>query len=403
MELHQYAANTQGIFKIQDIKEGLKVLHVTAAYKPAVIYGGPTMSVSSLCEELVKSGQTIEVFTTTANGPTELDVKAGLRTSVDGVPVTYFKRLTKDHTHFSPALLKALWKRAAEFDAIHIHAWWNLVSVLSCLVAVIKKVPVIVSPRGMLSSYTFSNKNMGVKKLIHEIVGKKLLQKSHIHATSAYEAIAIAKLLTPLSITDIPNFVKLGSAIFKPKAHSQRTGVLKLLFFSRIEEKKGLDIFIDALPLINAPISLTIAGSGSIEYINQLKGKVSSLGLDDRINWVGFHDMDKFDVLAAHDLLVLPSYDENFGNVVVEALSVGTAVLISEHVGLAGYVAQNKLGWVCEQNTNDLANTINEIYINQGHQLARIRQEASDRVTADFSGAQLTQRYIDFYRQIISK
>src|SRR3954466_11833550 len=122
-----------------------------------MIYGGPTMSVSMLSEQLVKAGIDCSVFTTTANGPTELPVTIGIPVNVDGVWVTYFKRITKDHTHFSPALLLALWQRVKQYNIVHIHAWWNTVSVLSGLIAVLRGVPVIVSPRGTLSNYSFHN------------------------------------------------------------------------------------------------------------------------------------------------------------------------------------------------------------------------------------------------------
>ncbi|HTE01349.1 MAG TPA: hypothetical protein VK668_18815, partial [Mucilaginibacter sp.] len=82
----------------------MKILQVNASYKPAYVYGGPTMSVSKLSEQMVKAGCIVEVFTTTANGPVELPVVPDKQTNIDGVPVTYFKRLTKDHSHFSPAL-----------------------------------------------------------------------------------------------------------------------------------------------------------------------------------------------------------------------------------------------------------------------------------------------------------
>ena len=94
----------------------IKILQITAAYKPAYIYGGPTMSVAKLCETLVKSKEQaclseiqgaknkdefeLEVFTTTANGKTELDVTSDETTIVDSVKVTYFKRLTKDEKRF---------------------------------------------------------------------------------------------------------------------------------------------------------------------------------------------------------------------------------------------------------------------------------------------------------------
>jgi len=130
------------------------------------------MSVSMLSEQLAKTGIYTEVYATTANGKDELPVKPGEPVNVDGVTVTYFKRITKDHSHFSPALLKKLWKEAPGFDVIHIHAWWNLVSLFSCLIALMRNVPVIISPRGTLSPYSFQNKNIGKKTAYSSLIGQ---------------------------------------------------------------------------------------------------------------------------------------------------------------------------------------------------------------------------------------
>ncbi|MEO6633403.1 MAG: hypothetical protein ABIN13_16815, partial [Mucilaginibacter sp.] len=81
------------------------------------------MSVSMLAEQLVKADIQTEAYATTANGKTELPVTPNKPVTVDGVTVTYFKRLTKDHSHFSPALLRQLWKQVKRFDVVHIHAW----------------------------------------------------------------------------------------------------------------------------------------------------------------------------------------------------------------------------------------------------------------------------------------
>src|ERR1700748_1661100 len=70
---------------------GLKILHINASYKPAFIYGGPTMAVSMLCEQLTRSGTAVTVFTTTANGSKELKVATDVVQDVDGVAVIYFK------------------------------------------------------------------------------------------------------------------------------------------------------------------------------------------------------------------------------------------------------------------------------------------------------------------------
>ena len=67
----------------------------------------------------------VEVITSLANGKEELPYPSGKIKIVEGVPVRYFKRWTKDHSHFSPTLLWHLWKTAKTLDVIDIHSWWN--------------------------------------------------------------------------------------------------------------------------------------------------------------------------------------------------------------------------------------------------------------------------------------
>jgi len=378
----------------------LRILQINASYKPAYIYGGPTMTVSKLSEELVNAGCSVEVFTTTANGKVELNVPAGKPMLVDGVKVTYFKRLTKDHSHYSPALLKAVWKNAKNYDVIHIHAWWNLVSVLSCLAAVIKNVPVLLSPRGTLSGYSFTNKSALLKKMLHYGLGTYLLKRSHLHATSKAEADSLLQIIKPKSINIIPNFVKLASEDY-PDMNEQKE-VFKLLFFSRIEHKKGLDILIKALAELSIPYTLTIAGDGDIAYMEELKKLAYENGSSKHIYWIGFQNENKFDVLHEHHLMVLPSHNENFGNVVIESLSVGTPVLISKGVGLADYVIKNNLGWVCDADPETISNTINDIFLHKQSSLKMIGKNAPAMIRNDFNEERLTKKYMDLYQQIIN-
>jgi glycosyltransferase involved in cell wall biosynthesis len=375
----------------------LKILQISAAYKPAYIYGGPTMSVAMLCEQLVKAGCQISVYTTTANGPHELDVVPNQTVMVDGVDVTYFKRITKDHSHLSPALLKAVWKNAKAYDVVHLHAWWNLVSVLSCLLAVMRGVPVLVSARGTLSPYSFQNKNQGIKAIIHNLLGKPVLKHCHIHATSQRESDAVNCIIKPKSNTTIPNFVKLP--VYHPQVQNMVTSPMKLIFFSRIEEKKGLDILLNALALVNIPFHLTIAGNGNELYVAGLKSLAVTNDIADKITWAGFINEDKFKVLQQHDLFILPSHDENFGNAVIESLSVGTPVLISEEVGLADYVSKNHLGWLCKTTAASVAEAIKQIAGKQTD-LTTIRARAPGIIYSDFGAGSLVEKYIGLYNKI---
>ena len=356
------------------------------------------MSVSMLSEQLAQAGITINVFTTTANGHQELEVQPNTSMLVEGIEVSYFKRITKDHSHFSPALLKAVWKNAKTYDVIHIHAWWNLVSVLSCFIAVACRIPVLVSPRGTLSAYSFGNKNAGIKAFIHRFLGKPVLKRCHIHTTSKREDDTVASLISPKSISTISNFVKLP--VTQVSNAALPSPILKLIFLSRIEEKKGLDILINALALVNIPFNLTIAGDGDRDYVTSLRILADKKGISDKITWIGFIRENKFDVLRQHDLFILPSYDENFGNAVIESLAMGTPVLVSEQVGLADYVIQNQLGWICKTNETSVAQSIDQI-ATQPDKFTYIRQNAPQAIAHDFGSQSLVKKYKDLYHKII--
>ena len=353
-----------------------------------------------LSESLAIAGVHTEVYTTTANGKQELDVPVGQLVDVDGVAVIYFKRQTKDHSHYSPQLFRMLKLEVKNFDVVHIHAWWNLVSLFSCAIAQKRGVPVLLSPRGTLSPYSFQNRNIGIKWFIHRSFGKRMLEKCFIHVTSERESRAITALFHPKSIAVLPNFVKLPDRrIFQERGIS---GLFRLIFFSRIEEKKGLDLLIRSLPFLKKDYLLTVAGDGDEAYIVQLKELAAELGVDRHIIWPGFLGEDKFEVLQSHDLFVLPSYDENFGNSVIESLSVGTPVLISEHVGLIDYVEKNKLGWGCKTEVAAIAETINTIISDRQPELKNIRAIAPDIIYEDFNALNLVGKYIDLYKTTLN-
>lgn len=363
------------------------------------------MSLSKLSEELAKAGQEVTVLTTTANGPNELEVPIGVEQMVDDVKVLYFKRLTKDHTHFSPALLLYLHrlilteKKAGRKNKliIHLHAWWNLVSIFSCLVAKLHGVKIILSPRGMLTSYSLTNRNSRFKGLIHYFLGKKLLSYSHIHATSDKEKRDVERTCNVSGFSIIPNFVRFPKVISTPFIQSDP---YRLLFLSRVEQKKGLELLFNALAQLSIKWQLTIGGTGSPEYVESLQHLSVKLNIQQHIKWLGqVSNENKFDLIAQHDLLTLTSYNENFANVVVESLAMGTPVLLSKEVGLADYVIENDLGWITSLQPEKITEQLEKSYLDV-EKRAAIKQNAPITIQKDFNEESIVKEYTDMYQKL---
>lgn len=386
----------------------IKLLQINPSYKPAFVYGGPTMSVAKLCEALIDCKIDLTVLTTTANGKEELPVIAGEPLLVDGVPVIYFNRITKDHTHFSPALLRYL-KRVLSASksskpkgeiVVHIHSWWNLVAILSCQIAKWFRIPVILSPRGMLTRYSLGNRNSGPKAIIHRLMGKKLLEYCHIHATSEKEKDDVLQFINPKSIRVIPNLVNLPKE--KLVSRPEVTEEFQLLFLSRVEEKKGLELLFEALKDLNIKWKLTIAGKGDNQYVTGLQNQCVKLGIAAHVEWLGHvHNDKKFELMASKDITVLTSHNENFANMVIESLSVGTPVLLSDQVGLSDYVAENGLGWITSLEKEEITATIETAFhaINKRN---KIREIAPHQIEADFQSNNLVHQYILLYQHALN-
>lgn len=378
----------------------MKILHITPSYKPAFIYGGTTVSVSQLCENLSQDNENqVTVITTTANGQQELPIANKTPINVNGVSVYYFRRITKDHTHFSPTLLWFLFKNVKSFDVVHIHSWWNLVAVFAVLVCWLRGVKPILAPRGMLSKYSFEHENSLKKQLIHHSLGKFLLSKTFIHATASAELTEGKQLVSQWQGFVLPNILPLPKT---PIIHEQdsNSSPIKLLFLSRIDKKKGLELLFEALSKVSFLFHLDIIGTGDSVYINELQQLATDYHIDKNITWLGRIEGEKrFEYYAQADIFLLLSQNENFANVVIEALSQGTAVFISDNVGLADYVMQKQLGEITKLEVNEIVEKLQDFTKNQTLR-KKIRDTAPTIIAQDFDKANIVKQYLYEYEKV---
>ena len=131
-----------------------------------------------------------------------------------------------------------------------------------------------------------------------------------------------------------------------PELHNKRI----ILFLSRIHEKKGCDLLIQAFANVarNIPrLHLVMAGPDQTSWVNNLKAQADNLGISDQITWTGMLSGSmKWGAFHSSEVFILPSHQENFGIVVAEALGCGKPVLISNKVNIWREIETDKAGLV---------------------------------------------------------
>ena len=119
-----------------------------------------------------------------------------------------------------------------------------------------------------------------------------------------------------------------------------------VLFLGRLNWKKGLDRLIPAMRQVSNA-DLLVAGNDEENYRPELEALATRCGVADRVRFVGPIEGDrKWDLLSSARILALPSYSENFGNVVLEAMAVGCPVVVTPEVGMANAVKEAGCGVV---------------------------------------------------------
>jgi len=342
-----------------------------------------------LCETLCAQGYDVHVITTNANGKADFPNKNGSTTIIDGIPVTYFKRITGDHTSVSPAHTRALMKIVREYDIVHIQGWWNWVSIMALQVCRWYGVPHVLTPHGSLSDYTFRvSSGLSFKIWLHKLLFKKQLHQTLLHVTSSEERNRLSQALPKAQTIELPNMLSFPDLL---KRRESKDIKLKIVFLGRINKVKNLELLIRSLLQVSFPFDLNIIGEGDPVYIATLK-VIASNHQDIRFTGPLSGDQ-KFQALADADILALMSHTENFGNVVIEALSQGTAVMISHHVGTAHFVQTFRLGYVIPADMDACVNILEKINADRTI-LENIRKRSPAIVASEFNPDTLAQRYV---------
>lgn len=383
----------------------MRILHVVPSYLPAVRYGGPIHSVHGLCKALAARGHDIEVFTTNVDGPTNSAVPLGVPVDLDGVKVWYFPVPALRRLFWSPAMGQALRRRMSDFDLVHTHSVFLWPTWAAARIARRANVPYVMAPRGMLVRELIRRKGRWLKRAWIALVERdNIARAALIHFTSRIEQAEAAAMGLPIPASRIiPNGVDLPSSDGEYRENPRNAIAAGekpfLLFLGRISWKKGLDRLIAALPEI-PDCRLVIAGNDEERLQPKLEVLAAKAEVRERIAFVGpVHGADKAALLSRALALVLPSYSENFGNVVIEAMAAGCPVVVTPEVGAADAVRESGAGAVLEGDPKSLGAGINHL-ISDAAALECMGQRGREFARRLYTWQAISLQVEDTYRNI---
>jgi len=229
----------------------LKIAQVCPRYSPDI--GGVETHVKEISERLVKKGHTVEVVTTDPSG------KLPATETLNGVKVTRFKCIAPGNAYFfTPKIYSYL--KSREYDIIHAHSYHALPSLFAALAKNDSKF--VFTPHYHRSGHTF------FRNLLHKpyrLPGKMIFSKADcVICVSEYEKRLVAEDFNVSDkIEKIPNGINLAE--FEDLIpHKEKNGKKTLLYVGRLEEYKGVQHIIQALPDL-PDFKLRIIGKGSYE------------------------------------------------------------------------------------------------------------------------------------------
>lgn len=354
----------------------MKILHISPSYYPAFQYGGPIKLDYLLNKFLVKKGISVDVFTTNAGLENDMEILLDQWTNVSGTNVKYFSYCLRDNYNFSHSMLLNLIKEISKYNLVHISYVWNFPVLAGALVSKINKIPYMISPHGTLCREAIELKSKHLKKLYFTLLGRVYIDWANgIHFTSedemrnstSYLNIKSKPYIVPNGI-DLSEYENLpGKNQFKVK-YPILSGKRYILFLGRVNKKKGLDILVNAFKLLAKgfeDLFLVVVGPDNDGYKAELENMIDKKGLKNKVLFTGMLLGD--DKLAAYtgaEVFVLPSYSENFGMTVVEAMACNVPILISDKVGIYDDVEKYNAGIVTSTTTDSLYSGLKKLLEN---------------------------------------
>ena len=352
--------------------------------------GGPARSVTHLIEAILDQSKKVSVVLETLKSQDPILSSFTNKNAIINFNKSGFLGYSKE--------LKAILKKSNS-DLYHGHGLWEVSVHQMVKEAIEKNTPYILTPRGMLEPWSLEQGKLKKQLALKLFQYKDLAKASCIHATAPMEVESIRTLGLKNPIAMIPNGVQIDE--FPSILPEKSTQKKKILFLSRIHVKKGIENLIEAWSLIDeknrSDWKIEIVGNGDDVYIQTLKEEINFKKLSSQIEIKKpVFGEEKIKLFREASLFVLPTFSENFGIVIAEALASYTPVITTKGTPWEDLNDFN-CGWWIEIGVKSLKETIEQaINLNENKLLemgVNGRKLIEDKYSMDSVGKQMLELY----------
>jgi glycosyltransferase involved in cell wall biosynthesis len=303
----------------------------------------------------------------------------------DGIPVTICRPRGTRSFGYSSELLTAM--RSGNPDLVHSHGMWTYPSLALLRWSRATRRPCIVSPHGMLEPWARRHHQWKKGPIWCLWERRNLDSAAVLHATSDQEARNLSELGLRARIAVVPIGVDIPS---DPRPACNVGVERRALFLSRIHPKKGLLNLIEAWRQVRPRgWRLLIAGPDESNHLSSVQEAVCQAGLTPTVTFVGpVYGQQKLDLLNSADLFILPTFSENFGIVVAEALASAVPVITTKGAPWKCLEAHS-CGWWVEIGALPLARALSEATQCSESELRQMGLRGRQFVSREYSWARI--------------
>jgi len=368
----------------------MKILIVSPFFYPAYAYGGPIEVLYRFGKSWLAQKHQVNVVTINAGLDKASAVDPKKWVQVEGMSVRYCKRIGFAAVSFG--MLNVLCKEVRRADVIWLNCVYSFPTIPTLILCRIFHKKLIWTTHGALQQWEGTRKK-ALKKVWNFICQIVIPNDAVLHFTSNQEAAESVKKIKNIKHIIVPNGVFVPSKLQDKKVSEK----VNLLFLGRIDRKKGLENLLSAITLVDqTKYRLVIYGSGEGGYVNEIRKLIKTLKVDGIVTFNGSVARTELErIFAEADVFIFPSYTENFGNVVAEALAHAVPVIASRGTPWEELEIHRCGLWV-ENDPHSLAEAFARI---QKSSLIEMGQNGRRWMQQDFQWSDLAKRIISDHAQ----